>query len=300
MDKTKLAMTVWMMLLPWSIGDITTWSSLFSEDWNQQKITTEIKIKDTFKKPWLQESVSIDTIDIDQAIQLVQAQPEHQKKLQIFYVADAAQPFDYDYPKEYIFIHGGANATDEELIHLWYTKANFAYAILKNWKVIQFFDESIWAGWIGAFWAVNWDALSGVKGIAIEFSAKYQEKKKDVEEPNEYQLHSAMLLLKYLKEKYKIKKISTHRQAVQDVPYPYSIYTHVDANSRSDDILKTLWISRDTFSWEYKKEDIEKRLQIAKKLADSLWTIDSIYIQKSNEYRNNKKNDTVFNKKKLL
>jgi hypothetical protein len=50
--------------------------------------------------------VVIDTIDIDQAVKLVQAQPEKQKKLQISYVSDATQPFHYNYPKEYIFVHG--------------------------------------------------------------------------------------------------------------------------------------------------------------------------------------------------
>jgi hypothetical protein len=82
--------------------------------------------------------------------------------------------------------------------------------------------------------------LSGVKGIAIEFSAEYKEEKKDVEEPNEYQLHSAILLLHYLKDKYNIQNIYTSWQAVENVPYPYSKYIHIDTNSRSNEILNTL------------------------------------------------------------
>ncbi len=228
------------------------------------------------------------SISFDEALLLSKIDATNTTNQIIYYVSGSVQPFDYwkEYPKHYLFRHGSAT-DDIWLIKAWYKKANFAYAILKNWVILQFFDDTKGSGAIWWFGAVDNNALSNLQWIWIEFSAAMNKSWSDVEEPNTYQLNSALFLKKYLSSIHTIKKNHTSRQAVQNTPDIYEQELHFDTKTRSEKICNTLGIDTLDNNIYYTINDIKEKLEMSEKLEKNGITQDKNkqYFEHSKEYR---------------
>lgn len=227
----------------------------------------------------------IKKVSIETAVNLVQYPRKKSDTLTIYQVIWSKTPFNYgkSFDKKYIFRHGSAG-DDKSLVRTWHNEWLFAYAILRNGTVIQFFDDKKWLGAIWWFGAVDNNALSNFQGIAVEFSAKMNSQKTDVVQPNEAQLHSALLLKKHLEHKHTITWSYTSRQAVQFTPQQYEKQVHYDTKTWSDEIIKTLWATQELTPPVFPPQDIKERLALSAKLRKRNGTQDSAYVKMVKQY----------------
>lgn len=244
-----------------------------------------------------------DTISLWEAIKLWQQEAKLQDTLHIYYVGGARKPLTFEqYQKDHIVYHGAANSTESSLIYTGYENVDFAYAILKNGVVIEFFDPKYWQAGTWAFGSINGDANQNAKWIGIEFSGKLidvpVEKRKftganrDVEEPNEFQIHSAKLLVAYL-EQYFDKRFrkTTHYDVVKNVDSSLYKRIHTDGQTRSKELKEQLSVDS-LYNISFDLSTITERLETLLVVQQKLWS--SHYTTKALEYWEEKYNQTLY------
>ena len=265
-----------------SLVELENTLQLYIPDYITQQLEQPINIPVVPEKyaPAVIKKVSIET-----AVGLVNQPRKVMDTLKIYQVVWAKVPFNYGktFDKKYIFWHGSAG-DDKSLVWTWHNEWLFAYAILRNWVVIQFFDDKKWLWAIWWFGAVDNNALSNFEGIAVEFSAKLNSRKTDVVQPNEAQLRSAQLLKQHLENKHDIKGSYTSRQAVQFVPEPYEDKVHYDTKTRSQEIIDALWVVKDPTPPTFTPKDIKERLRLSSKLRYRNGTQNSSYAKMVKQY----------------
>ena len=109
---------------------------------------------------------------IDEAVKIAKLDDLETQDFVIYWVDADRVPEDRDYEVEYIVLHGGANPNETSLIHEGVRSGHYAFAILKNGAIFQFFDEGLPSGGVGGYSRSSEDALINYKAIAIEFSAE--------------------------------------------------------------------------------------------------------------------------------
>ena len=139
----------------------------------------------------------------------------------------------HDFKKEYVLLHGSAgpydpalpevenrSKEDKNLIELGRKNGDFAFGILSDGRVVQFFDENLGSGAGGPRAILNGDLNVNPKGIAIELSLPVDENLKplrEVMDPTPAQREAVKRLISYLQEKYSQKlTVTLSSQVVRD------------------------------------------------------------------------------------
>lgn len=217
----------------------------------------------------------------------------------IFKIMGAQQPNlvknindSYHFKAEYGAIHGSAGS-DKALLTTGYSDASFAYGILTNGAIIQFYEnDALPHGALGPYAALNNDACIDYKTIAIELSLKLKGIIKtpglgsnhEVINPNEAQKSSCKYLVNYLTKKHKLKgfflsstPVMNKDRFVKAVSYKHKNHSaHTDTHSwiKNKSLLTSLGINYDLFK-EYDRitryddetlKSIKQRLELAKKV----------------------------------
>jgi len=136
----------------------------------------------------------------------------------IIYILEGAREptLSYEYPKTYIIVHksvaGVGNNVDTSLIHTWSQAGTFAYSILTDGTIVNFYPDVLWSGGGGPWSMIDGDALVNQKAIWVEFATEWADSPL-----TQAQIQSFGVLKAYITSHHPtIQKVVTSRQVVSD------------------------------------------------------------------------------------
>ena len=201
----------WTDYLQWWAGKFESYAKTSTELTTLRNTKTAVSSDKDFERTHnteRQETFKTQEITYSQALAMAQKPASQILSDTIYKVARAQTPrVRHEYEgdgKEYVFLHGSASS-DKSLINAGMRGGDFAYGILQNGTILQFFDAGLGQGAAGPYAMIDGDPMASLKGIAIELSLpEDRQVRHEVEDPNTVQKLATKRLLAKLQEQYGI------------------------------------------------------------------------------------------------